>query len=387
MKFKAKYINDIMILCCIVITLFTSIKDNVSVESSILTNFFTETKNVLEQLPDKIFNTTLFSQLSVTPSSSTIDFIGPWLSEFKYHELYFHQKYINESIQVVHMKDLYVTRQCIFFTNNSFYYVRPTCQFDYKNSLNGSRVVSGFYNSVIAICHIWTHNYGHIVFDVLVPLALLPQSVHNNSYIVVTSKVKYVVQMLKIFDYEPYQILCIGTRELIYGENVYTVSPHSFYNFQQITLMKFRDHCLRKYHLNQFPPFRFCFFNRKGQRNIANLDTVMLGIAEDFPDYQWEKRRTFIQAIDTVMYLNEVLLFFGPHGADVANIVFLQEAAIVCEIQANTFVSCYLIISNLLGLHHIIGRLPTMEFSQVTHNVLPYALAYQMIEQALKYIE
>lgn len=387
MKFKAEYFNNLMLLCCIPIVILTSVKDDIFIDSAILTNFFRETTNIMEKLPHKIFNVTQYSQLSILPNSSTIDFIGPWLSEFKYHELYFHQKLINESIQVIHMKDLYVTRQCIFFSNSSFYYVRPTCQFDYKNNFNGSRLVSGYYSSVIAICHIWTHNYAHVVFDVLIPLALIPQSVLNQSYIVATSNSRFTIEMLNIFNFQPYQILCISTSELIYGENVYTINPHSFYNFQRLTLMKFRNYCIRKYSLNQFPPYRFVYFNRFGPRSIVNFNAIMNDIRRDFPQYRWETRKAFSKAVDTLKYLNEVLFFFGPHGADVANIVFLQESAIVCEIQPNAFVSCYLILSNLLGLHHIIGRIPTMEFSRATYNILPYALAYQIVEQALKYLE
>ncbi|OHT06871.1 hypothetical protein TRFO_25053 [Tritrichomonas foetus] len=380
-------LNDLIIIILILSVLFTSIREFVFISSEVTNNFYNTTSKIYEQLPDRIYNRTKFAQISELPGVGTLDFIGPWLNGMKYHDLFFNEKNIPEEIEVVHMKNLYVTRQCIFYDNYSYYYVRPTCQFEYGNTLHGSKTVIDRLESVIAICHLWTHNYAHMIFDVLVPMSLLPQKIIDQSFILVTAKTTFVKKVLKIYGFNEDRILFMRLQDLVECENLYTVHPHSFYNLQRITMQKFRTYCVRKFNLDQVPPFRFVLFNRKGSRSLANFDEVYCFLERNYPQFQWEHRISYEEASNTILYFNEILLFFGPHGADFASMVFLQESSIVCEIQPATFVSCYLIISNLLGFHHIIGRLPLMEFDTYSHNVLPLTVANQMIEQVLHYID
>ena len=380
--------NDILIAFFFIIPLFFTAKnEKVKIHTEALNALFQNVKVAQNRLPENVVETINFSDTSKLPDSGTLEFVGPHLSDFKFHQLYFKQKEIQEKVQVVHMKDVYVGRQCIFYYNNSFFYVRPTCQFNQERRYNYSKSVVANYHSLIAICHIWSHNYAHMLFDVLVPASLIPQNILDESYFVVQERFGYVSQILRVLGFESKRVLLLRGQDLIFAENVYTINPHSFYNLQRLTLKHLRDYCVRKFSLNQIPPFRFVLFNRETKRSLSNYLEVFDHLNKTFPQFVWEEKAQFINFVDSVQYFNQILLFFGPHGADFASMIFFQESAIVCEIQANTFVSCYLIFSNLIGFHHIISRIPTMEFDGYKTSTMPLSTATQMILQALHYIE
>ena len=243
--------------------------------------------------------------------------------------------------------------------------------------------------NTISLCHAFSSNYAHMIFDVMPPLTVINHSIIKNSHFLVNQTFPYVYELLEsCFGIMKEQIICMKPDTFLYCETIMTMNPHPFYQIYGTLIIKLRSIFVNKFGLDQSPPNRFVVFNRKLTRRISNFGPVYYEILTRFPQYPWEMRKKLNTLRNTSKYYNEIRLLFGPHGADFANTIFMQENSVVCEIQGSEFVSCYLYFSNFLGLHHIAMRIPEMGiFLLLDTNVAPINVVIEMIKKGISYIE
>ncbi|OHS98107.1 hypothetical protein TRFO_35525 [Tritrichomonas foetus] len=339
-----------------------------------------------ETTPPNIIDTTKFDKKFTSPNCSTFDIVGPFLSMHEYHSYYFTHKEFTEKYSLLHLKNTYVLSQCIFYSKNTFYIPRRACQNEFHPKFPLSVKVKNITGITISICHAWSSKYAHMIFDVLPPLTLLPESVLTTSTFLVNESFPFVFDLLGCFQIQHSQICEIGKETFFYCESIITLNPHPFYQIHGTLLTQLRDHFVKLFELDKTSAFRFVVFNRQKTRMIRNFGEMYYEILIRFPQFPWEMRKPLIGFKVSALFYNEIKFLLGPHGADFANTLFMQKNSIVCEMQADLFVSCYFYFSNFLGFHHVVMRIPHMGIQLLSQNLAPIPIIIEMIEKGLSYL-
>lgn len=365
-------------------------------------------------LPNVFFNKTK-KYLYVASNYSTIDFIGPFLSVYKYHKYFFSSEALYEhksgqqnveyyygnstfsnrlfyeEFQIITLKNIFVTTQCIYYDQNTndFLIPRKSCQDKFNFTFPLHALYKNMMGNTISLCHAFSSNYAHMIFDVLPPLTVMNTSIIQTSNFLVNETFSYVYDLLdNLFNIQKEKIICLRHNTFLLCETIMTINPHPFYKIYGTLLKKLRNVFVLKFGLDISPPKKFVVFNRKLTRRIANFGPLYYEILVRFPQYKWEMRKKLKGLQETSKYYNEILFLFGPHGADFANTIFMQEDTVVSEIHGDEFVSCYLYFSNYLGFHHLVMRIPEMGIQLLLDtNIAPIEIAIQMIKKGLSYIE
>jgi capsular polysaccharide biosynthesis protein len=101
--------------------------------------------------------------------------------------------------------------------------------------------------------------------------------------------------------------------------------------------------------------------NRGGSRKIFNMKGIMGAAMIEFRGFPWERIHPLPSFEKSAILFNGLQLLFTPHGAGLANTLFMQRGSVVCEVQGEREVSMFTDISRVTQVNHVVARIMEMK--------------------------
>lgn len=292
-----------------------------------------------------------------------------------------------ESIQLLHIKNVFLTHNCIPYADNTFYSNSSHCQ--NLQTISRPTKCVGYYTDIISLCHSFNFNYAHTMFDVAAFLTVMPKEIIMKSKILLynSHKVRAMKDPLSFFGINKTHLIDLRPNEYIFAYNVYLFRPQPCDTQSYATLYNLRNLYKRKLGLDQQKPSRYVLYDRPLIRHIMNFRYIVIEMRKVFPKIPWEILVDYRSVSEAAFHFNQFKLYFGPHGAGCVNIIFMQPNTGFCEVQGDNSGFAYLNISRYFGLHHCMTRIPTMKHAQKSRNILPVSVAIKMINITLQFFK
>jgi hypothetical protein len=146
----------------------------------------------------------------------------------------------------------------------------------------------------------------------------------------------------------------------------YCWSPQVFrfdsgYRYAPFFLSCMRDHVKRKLGLDRVKPSRYVFMNRGGSRRIFNFQEIIVAALTTFRSFRWERIHPLASFEQSAILFNPLRLLFTPHGAGLANTLFMQPGSVICEVQGEREVSMFTDVSKVTRVNHVVARIMEMK--------------------------
>jgi hypothetical protein len=198
------------------------------------------------------------------------------------------------------------------------------------------------------------HNYAHWQFDKMPAVIGMGKAIIKKSYFVAFEPIKFVLESLKWLGFED-RIIYIKKDQRIRVDRIWTVEPYPFYLSIPPLIKRWRKLVAGLAKIDLKPPTRFGFQNRAvGDRVITNFSETVTAVREKWPNYNWEiLPNGWNSIIPAAQTLNTLRFYFGPHGANLVNTIYMQPFSVVCEAQKRVFGTCYMFTSLVFRLRHV----------------------------------
>jgi hypothetical protein len=242
----------------------------------------------------------------------------------------------------------------------------------------------GKFNRVICPSSPWHMNYFHFMIDTIASLFAYPVEILNTSHIVVIVKRNFFFEAISWFDLGN-RAIQISRGEYLWSENVYAYDRGVRECEPPVVLMRMRSFVIRMHGLDEVPASRYVFMNRAHgkSRHIWNMDDIRKAVEKRFKNVRWEVAADAWSIRECAILFNAFKLLFAPHGAGLANVVYMQPGGVLCEIQASRAHALYIDMRKSLGLHHVLSRFPEAPHYGKGMTV-PVEIGVKMIEVAMK---
>jgi hypothetical protein len=246
------------------------------------------------------------------------------------------------------------------------------------------RDLIGKYDRVIIANHFWIHNYYHGIWDTMAPLLAFPKEIIERSHFLYWILPTFLAEALIWFGLEE-RLIEIRPHEYIWSENVYMYDRGIRECQPPYVLLKMREHVKGIVTLDRQPPSRYVFMNRKKRekRFISNMNEVFDVIVKVYKNLTWEWIGQERSVYRCATLFNSLRFFMAPHGAGLANILFMQPGTAFCEIQTEWAHPLYIDLGRILGLYHVVSRFPEfLHFQQVV--TIDVEIGVRMVHEAMK---
>jgi hypothetical protein len=245
-------------------------------------------------------------------------------------------------------------------------------------------VSKGTYDRVIAIGWLWSVNYAHSLLDLAGPLFGFPERLLSSSWYVSARMPRpFMWETLKWLHMNQ-RVIILGYREYCKAHEIYRYD--SGYHFAPFFISRMRKHVKLMLGLDEVPPSRYAFMNREGARNIINLRAVMLQAKREYTRIHWEEIVPLSLFGESAILFNRLNLLFTPHGAGLANTLFMQAGSVICEVQGDREVAMFTDISKVTGVNHVVSRIMEMEHHGKVGANIDIRLAMKMLEIGLSFL-
>jgi hypothetical protein len=140
---------------------------------------------------------------------------------------------------------------------------------------------------------------------------------------------------------------------------------------------------VKRARLDLEPPAKYRFLPRFGTRLIANFGDIVNMSRRTFPTVRWELMDSSRYMTDNAMKFNQARFVFSTHGAGLANVLFVQPKTVVCEVESDRALPFFMGLSRIVGLFHVVCRLPKMVHHSPRPTFMPLELAHDVIRAGL----
>jgi capsular polysaccharide biosynthesis protein len=177
-------------------------------------------------------------------------------------------------------------------------------------------------------------NYAHWHIDKIPAILALGKKLIARSMFVAFEPQQFVMESLTWLGFKPEQIIWLGGCERIACTRLWTIDPYPFYVICPPMLVRWRQLIVQKADLDKSRPTRFGFQNRDRNRMIANLTETVEEIQSRVPRFNWEILPIqWPGIIEAAREMNTLRFFFAPHGAGLANVMYMQQMTVFVDIQ------------------------------------------------------
>jgi hypothetical protein len=287
-------------------------------------------------------------------------------------------------MEIARWDGFWVAYPGLLFKSDTFY-LQCMCQPEAEPIPTAFR---GRFENVIAMTVTWQNNWCHWQQDILPYLFWIPADIINSSYFVSFPLEPWAFETLEIFGLQK-RLVILQKDEYIWADHIFNWRPFPWMSQNPPVLIKYRQWFVNKFSLDEHPPTRYVFLNREKTRRIRNFNEVLDVVATRYPMQKWELIQPVNSIFEAARTWNLIKLYFTPHGAASANIIYMQANTVYCEIQSDICAWYFLNVSVIFGQFCIVCRIP--EMSQWENNgpgglgwMLPLGKALAVIERALR---
>eukprot|EP00759_Apiculatamorpha_spiralis_P051549 PhF_6_TR5264/c0_g1_i1/m.7651 len=196
--------------------------------------------------------------------------------------------------------------------------------------------VTETYDAVVAICDEWCDGYFHFTHEHLPRIALVYELMRSNPEVKITvPKVGYVRSyLIDVFGFHPSQLV-LDTRTF-FARTAYYPQPQKCGNTYTATLMMMRSIVFERLNLTHtrtpVKRIRVLFAERnklsRMPRNYNFLRDQLIAEYSDRVDFDTNRNKSVVEQIRA---FNEADLVIGPHGANIANVMWMRHGAHIVE--------------------------------------------------------
>ena len=289
------------------------------------------------------------------------------------------------------MKNTIASTENVFIYNNSFYIFDHSCHDRFINYTKTHNKIDEFvvryesFDSIIAVGHQFSTDFGHWLLEILPMIVAIPSSIKNKSKLLLPKKSFFVTSALEFFNYNLSNVI-YGENTFVYGNNVYTMYAANCGRLNQWLLCNFRAIVIEKLNLDTNIASKYVLYNRKKgySRRIANFNELLYLVQLKYPNTKFEKGIYFDTFDKQVIYFNQIKLIFAVHGSLMANIVFMQENTVVVEMQMEVIKDSFFYCAMLTGKYLIVCRDETISYRKTNPNKINIERALEAISKGLE---
>ena len=291
----------------------------------------------------------------------------PYLSNFEPVYVNGSSKYqlsiscLYESPVLLTINNTIVSTENVYYINNSIYIADIQChpRFWHWNSSQHDRLYVQYIHvdSVIAIGHQHSSDFGHWLLETLPAFVAIPKQIRDKSYLLLPSLPYHAENSLKFFGFNISHVI-YGENQYVYANKIYSIYSHYCGTLNQWLLANFRSQVILRLNIDQEKPTLCVLFNRnKGQsRFLSNFDDIIKALSIRFPNETFQKGVFYTSFEQQVFYFNKMKLVFAVHGSVLSNIIFMQDKTIVIELQMEKILPSFFYASILTGKNLICCR-------------------------------
>jgi len=276
---------------------------------------------------------------------------------------------INEVVFLL-SHNVYTSEHCGIYTNSTCYTHRKSCHLKYTE--NG--LVELEYNSVISICHFFLFFYGHIFFDVLAPMMLIPERIRHNSHAIITIRKPIYIEAFVAIGFSEDRLIFIKPNEMVKCRYLYTLKNPACIDFFGEALHQLRLKLFNYYNLSSIKPSLYCLYNREGSRRIINFQDLQNSVSHAFPQFNWTVIPKQSSLRDTAQLFAQVKFIFQITGSGMSNCLFMHPKTTVVEVLCSHPNDCFAILTQVCQINHVI-----MKMINVPHFGPPFTIVIPVV--------
>jgi len=296
----------------------------------------------------------------------------------------------SEKIEIVELKDVFVTKETIFIQDGVYYPFDCRCHWRVcSNSHKGLPTSYDYviHDRVISISHEYSYFYAHWIMDMMPSFAILPAEIIENATIIIPFAQRFVIEGLGLLNIPISSIISLRENEVVFAKQFFTVLPIQCTVFSGYLLSNLREVISKKLNLDSKPPSMYVVYNRKTSfRGIENFNSVFNSIQSTYSNISWVMCDIPKGLADQFRFFNNILFFLSVHGGTYANTLFMQPKTVVVEIQVDRWVDNFLWISAFTNKYHVIGRNTSIKWRTESKNYLQSSYVNELVKTGLELI-
>ena len=295
------------------------------------------------------------------------------------------EKYINTSLHLVTMNNVYAYKNNIFYSNGVFYATDCySCQRDFCNNLPSNNAYSSAkFDSIISYSYERDKfSYEEWFLKTLPILTLFPSDIINHSQILISSHMKSYFPLLKLVKLPIDSLIEIKDNYMIHGNSVYTIDQKCTIN--PIALLHLRNIIKRKLKLDMNRPHLYIYSYK--HTNYSYSNSIYNEVRLAFPNIAWGTLDIPLKLRDQIRLFNHIKLLITPMDSYLVNVLFMQENSCLCLFQNKHWDDNYVILSHFVGQYTIVAQSKELEFGDDIKDKQIFLLK-DMISKALSLLK
>ena len=227
------------------------------------------------------------------------------------------------------VKDCLVNRGGVIITNNA----RCNSQWRELSILTTHGCIEGHYKEGIYFGNYFLYMYGHLIKDVFGPLQYIPKDILKTVPFVITTDLKIVYELMKIFDINASNAITFKSADsYIHFDKIYTVSLNDSVHYNHgYTMQKLAELMRRKLNLSNEKPTKYVLTNRNStKRRLYNFEDFVELVNTTYNEYNWEVwEDSHGNLSQTARKWNTAKFLFASTGSNLDNCIFMQPMSTI----------------------------------------------------------
>ena len=283
------------------------------------------------------------------------------LSHLEAHYIVFRNVTAASCSTIILNKNIYIPNQkTLFFYPHPFMLSHVTLTFSCQHLI------------VVGNLHARKH-FGHCIFDILLPLTILPDEVKEKSFIAIDSSHPIIQEGLMMMGFRECQFLNYSENMCYYAEYFHTVrNPLPYLTYHGYALVRFHKIIYEKFNIKS-KPHNYFLYNRRptDTRYFANFDSLVSLTKEKYPTIDWKIFPSIMPSLKDAFTLASTAKFiFGATGSNLY-MIFGMHPESVCVIAHGDGYDRWVIAMTLgLGLFGLFFNVPNMKHFDKRPNYL-----------------
>ena len=251
---------------------------------------------------------------------------------------------ITKKCKYLHVREVYVSKDCIFGDSHIFVDLSKKLSKIKKSSLIGKdfEIIKNDLNNSIALTHKERMTYPDIFLDFMFPLMLIPEKLWNQStFIVPFSTNPFLYQIAQIIS-PNISIIRLKKNQFVYTHNLMTIIdpiPSSSSSFV-LCGSKYSKFIRNKLNLTQIKPTDYSLCNRNSRYNktISNFNQIFIELNNSYPELKWKIIDDVYNSFQTTAKVWASLkVLFTVSGKNLVKMIAMQEKTAICVVSSDKF--------------------------------------------------
>lgn len=230
---------------------------------------------------------------------------------------------------LMHIRNLFFN-PANFFTNGTVLFPPPMLT-DYIPDSVGKNASD--WNIVpfesLVITHVrFNCNYGHYLYDTILPLIFISRDLINKSTIILNScitRMSNFKELIKMIDLGIDKFYFVDSGRYVFGRDIYMIASVEHCNNAFWSASKLRSKIFSYFNVSPKKMFFLVHFRRNRNRYIINQDTVYNFLKTNFSDVSWQPIHSNYSLWTIVSLFSHARLYFSGAGSSLANMAFMPK--------------------------------------------------------------